>query len=347
MMRKTRHQIKRAKTKKRVMKWILISISIILFTIIGYGSYVYIKMTEVFERSNVEIEREGNKSGLREEDISFGDDPISILLLGIEDYSTNGQNGRADTIIIMTSDPNTNEINMVTVPRDTRVNIENAAEFSEINKINSAYALGSVTGYGDVKLQVETVEKLLDVPIDYYVAIDFNGFRDIVDALGGVTIDVKKAFWEENFYNNEKIQFEQGEQHLSGEEALAFVRMRKRPVNASYSRDERQRQFIKATIDQALSAGTLFKVGKISDILGENIKTDLSVNEIFDLQKIFSKSEGLSIQSIEIKGEDRYVGRGSYFIPEEESLKEVSEKLRNILNIETNRSFVTNADIVQ
>lgn len=269
------------------------------------------------------------------------------MLLGIEDYSTNGKNGRADTIIVMTSDPKTNEVNMVTIPRDTRVNIENMAEFSGINKINSAYALGSVTGYGDVKLQVETVEQLLDVPIDYYVAIDFDGFRDIVDALGGITIDVKEAFWEDNFYNNKKIEFEQGEQHLSGEEALAFVRMRKRAANASYSRDERQRQFIKATIDQALSAGTLFKVGKISNILGGNIKTDLFANEIFELQKKVSKSDGVAIQSIEIEGEDRYVGKSSYFIPEEESLKKVSNKLRNILDLEIKPSFVTNADIVQ
>src|SRR5699024_3081592 len=98
---------------------------------------------------------------------------------------------------------------------------------------------------------VETAEDLLGIPINEYATVDFDGFRDIVDALGGVNIDIKKGFWEENIYNNNKrIDFQAGPANLNGEEALAFVRMRKRAVNSEYPREERQRQFIQAAAKQ-------------------------------------------------------------------------------------------------
>lgn len=346
-MNNNTNESKKVTSKKRVLKWTLISILIVVLIIACYGAYVFIKVKGALDNTTTDIGRKGDKSELREEALTFGKDPISILLLGVEEYTSKNKNGRADTQIILTLDPNNNEINMITVPRDTRVHIENAGEYTGIHKINAAYSYGSITGYGAVKLQMETVEKLLDIPIDYYITVNFDGFRDIVDALGGVTIDVKKDFWEKNFYTNEKIEFKQGEQHLSGEEALAFVRMRKRAVDASYSRDERQRQFLEATVDQLISAGTIFKVGKITDILGKNVKTDLTASQIYALQKRYLKSENLSIKSTEIQGEDQTIDGSSYFVADETSLKELSQKIRGILKLDPTENFTTNADFVQ
>ena len=345
-MFETRYNMKKNKSTKTFWKWFFVCLSVLMIMILTYGVYVYIKVSEALDQSTVQLERKDNKSQLRNEAVSFSDDPVSILLMGIEDYATNGENGRADTLIVMTMDPKSNEIHMVTIPRDTRIHLENAGEFSGIQKINSAYTFGSISGYGDVKLQLETVEKLINVPIDYYIVMNFNGFRDIVDALGGVNIDVKEPFWEENFYTNEIIEFEKGKQQLSGEEALAFVRMRKRPENAIYPREERQGQFVKATINQAISAGTLFKVGKITEVLGENIQVNLSANEILALQKKYIQSDGFSIQSIEVEGENRRVDGSDYYIPEEESLKTVSNELRKLLNL-NDSVFMTNADFAQ
>ncbi|MCE5173503.1 LCP family protein [Paenibacillus profundus] len=113
--------------------------------------------------------------------------------------TTGGKDGRADTQIVMTLNPNTNEMTMVTIPRDTRVNIENTGDYSGIHKINAAYTYGSITDYGAEKLQVETIENLLNIPIDKFVAIDFDGFRDIIDVIGGVDIDIKEGFWKKTF----------------------------------------------------------------------------------------------------------------------------------------------------
>lgn len=178
------------------------------------------------------------------------------------------------------------------------------------------------------------------------MAINFEAFRDVVDALDGVTIDIKEGFWEENIYNKKKIYFKKGEAHLSGEEALAFVRMRKRMENATYSREERQRQFLKATLDQTLKTGTILKVGQLSEILGKNIETDLTFNDLYALQKQYSKLNNLSINTIDIKGKDQRVEESYYYIPEKQSLNEVSDSLRTILKL-NKTEFVTNADFGQ
>lgn len=343
MERKTRSS-KKAKPKNKVMKITLLVITILLLSVTSYGTYAFVKFKNAYDSSKVDLNREGNKSDLREEDVSYSKDPISILLLGIENYSSKTKDGRADTQMVITLDPDTSEINLITVPRDARVKIENAGEYTGIHKINAAYNYGSLTGYGAIKLQLETVEKFLNIPIDNFIAVNFDGFRDIVDALGGVTIDVKEDFWEDNFYDKKRIEFHKGEAHLNGEEALAFVRMRKRAVNASYSREERQRQFLTATINQAKSTNTIFKIGQIADILGKNVETDLNSNEIYALQKQYLNSKNISTKTLEIKGEDQYIGTVSYFMPDMENLEKVSMELRKTLKVKEEK-FKTNAVI--
>lgn len=344
-MRKHRTKITKEKPKKRILKWFLLSTIIIVLLVSSYGIYTFVQVKSALDHSTVDLDRKGDKSELRENNITFSKDPISILLIGVEDYAKDTDSGRADTQIVVTLDPNSKQIHLVTIPRDTRVRIENAGEYSGIHKINAAYTYGDITGYGAVKLQIETVEKLLNIPIDHFVAVNFDGLRDIVNTLGGVTIDVKEGFWEKNIYDNSKIEFKKGKTLLNGEESLAFVRMRKRDVNATYSRDERQRQFLKAVINQAMSAKTIFKVGQISDILGKNVETDLSAKDIFALQKQYSELKNPSISTLEIDGADQTVDGGSYFIPQQSSLQQVSENLRSILKLKDKSAFTTDADV--
>src|SRR5699024_10037198 len=131
-----------------------------------------------------------------------GEDPISILLEGVEDYSTKGSNGRADSQIVVTLDPKEHEMHMVSIPRDTRVELgeDIAGKYAGNWKINAAYHFSSMVGKDPNLAQIRAVEQLLNVPIDKYVAVDFDGFKEIVDTLGGVDLDVKKGFWEKNYF---------------------------------------------------------------------------------------------------------------------------------------------------
>ncbi len=334
---------KSSKWKKRILWFILF----IIIAIIGYGIYLFINVYDATNESYKEIDRPDGKSERRETEVTIGDDPFSILLIGVEDYETDGENGRADTQIVVTINPNTDQMTMTTVPRDTRIEFsaEEAGQYPGFHKINAAYTYGSIYDYGANKLTVEKVEQLLDIPIDEYVTVNFDGFRDIVDALGGVTVDIKEPFWEKNFYvGGEKIYFEEGLSKLNGEEALAFVRMRKRDVNNIYSRDERQRQFIQAAIDEAISTKTLFKVGEITDILGENVTTSLSATEIFSLQQAYSSINTSNIKTYEIEGEDQRINGTWYFIPSEEGINTTSQQLKQELELEEGNTSGYSAD---
>lgn len=309
---------------------------IVTVSIIAYWSYLFINL---YKSTSVDMDRLDDKSILREKEVAITKDPMSILLMGVEDYATSGQNGRADSLIVLTLNPHSSKVTMTSIPRDTKVEFteEEAKEYEGSHKINAAYTYGSIYGYGANKLTAEKVEQLLDIPIDEYVAVNFSGFKDIVDTLGGVTLDVKEPFWEKNFFvKGEKVNFEKGKRKLNGEEALAFVRMRKREVNSIYSRDERQRQFVESLINEAISTKTLFKAGEISSILGKNITTSLSPLEIFHLQKKYSSVNTSEISTFEINGQDQMIDNISYFIPTDEGLHDVSENLKLELELINN-----------
>ncbi|MDC3415244.1 LCP family protein [Aquibacillus sp. 3ASR75-11] len=342
-MKDSRMNRRNSKKPKTWVKRVLFLAILLFLVVISYGGYLAYQAYDAASDSYTDLERPDEKSERRETAVTIGEEPISILLLGIENYTTDGKDGRADTQIVVTLNPKENEMTMTTVPRDTRVELSNVEQYSGFHKINAAYTYGSITGYGANKLAIETVEDLLDIPIDKFIAVDFEGFRDIVDALDGVTVDIKEPFWEKNIYNNnQRIYFEKGPKRLNGEESLAFVRMRKRDVNVVYSREERQRQFIRAAIDEAISAGTLFKVGEISDILGKNVDTNLKPREIYTLQKAYSSIDASEIETINIEGTNQMIDGLSYFIPNEGALDTASIQIKQALGLmeETN----TNTD---
>lgn len=331
--------------KRRARKWVKVTLFTILsifIILLCFGGYIFYKAYSAAKESYTPIHRPGNKSALRKKAPTIGQDPISILLMGVEKYSTHGKNGRADTEIVVTLNPKTHQMTMVSVPRDTRVYLDKVPKYAGYGKINSAYTYGAISGYGANKYQVQEVEKLLNVPIDKFVAVDFKGFTDIVKALGGVTVNVKYPFWEYNFFHHgQKFYYHKGPMHLNGPQALAFVRMRDRPIDVTYTRMDRQRQFIKAAIKQALQVGTIFKVGEITNILGKHVQTNLKPADIYTLEQEYSHMKPSSIHTIKIQGVNKKIPANTglyYFIPNQQSLKQVSRELRKSLDMPVSSS---------
>lgn len=313
--RKTRP--KRRKRKSRLRK-LLTFFLLLFFIVIGYAAYVTFEAYHASKSSYYSLER-GEKSELRDSAVTIADDPVSILVLGVEEYATKGENGRTDSIILVTLNPHSKSMKMLSIPRDTRVEIVGK---DKMDKINHAHV------FGGTEMVIDTVENFLEVPIDYFIKVNFEGFIDIIDEIGGVTVDVPFDFSEDTTKKGEKAYFKKGKMHLNGEEALAYARMRKQDPRGDFGRNERQKQVLKATIEQALTMSTLFKVDKISEHLGENIQTNLKPLDILALQQKYSSINTSYIESLSFQGEDYYENRVYYFVPYESSVDSVKIKLR-------------------
>ncbi|HDR8174985.1 LCP family protein [Bacillus cereus] len=269
------------------------------------------------------------KSDLRNEDVEITKEPFTILIMGIEDYATDGQNGRTDSLMFATVNPKTKKISLMSIPRDSRVPIVGKGKE---DKINAAHA------YGGEEMAIKTVEGFLKVPVDHYIKIDFQGFKGIVDAVGGVTVDVPFDFWERSdvdYYK--KIQFKQGQQNLNGEEALAYVRMRKQDPNGDYGRAARQRQLLAAVAQKLNSTSTVFKIKDLTAVVGKYIKTDIPISDGLALYNKLSGFDPSTIQTLKLEGEDKKIGGIYYFLPDPISVetvrneieKELGEKAKN------------------
>lgn len=263
------------------------------------------------------------KSDLRNEDVEITKEPFTILIMGIEDYATDGQNGRTDSLMFATVNPKTKKISLMSIPRDSRVPIVGKGKE---DKINAAHA------YGGEEMAIKTVEGFLKVPVDHYIKIDFQGFKGIVDAVGGVTVDVPFDFWERSdvdYYK--KIQFKQGQQNLNGEEALAYVRMRKQDPNGDYGRAARQRQLLAAVAQKLNSTSTVFKIKDLTAVVGKYIKTDIPISDGLALYNKLSGFDPSTMQTLKLEGEDKKIGGIYYFLPDPISVETVRNEIEKEL----------------
>ena len=169
---------------------------------------------------------------------------------------------------------------ILSIPRDTRAELidKTDSDNDTISKMNHAYA------YGGIGMTIDSIENFLNIPIDYYVKVNMEGFRDIVDAVGGIDVNNQYAFELDGVY------LSKGEHHLDGEEALAYARMRKEDPNGDFGRQERQREVITKIIKKGASVSGLTNYNEILDALSDNVETSLSMQEIVSMQKSYLKA---------------------------------------------------------
>jgi polyisoprenyl-teichoic acid--peptidoglycan teichoic acid transferase len=310
-MRSDQHKGKKKRT------WLRVVGVIFLLLVIGVGAYVfnvYSSLTEAVDTMHQPIERE--KSEKRLEEVTFEKkDPFSVLMLGVD--ARPGDKGRSDTMIVLTVNPELNSIKMLSIPRDTRTQIVGRG-FDD--KINHAYA------FGGVEMSMDTVENFLDIPIDYYMQVNMEGFEDIVNAVGGVTVNNNLAF-KEGAHN-----FPEGELVLNGKEALSYVRMRKQDPNGDFGRQQRQRQVIQGVISKGASFSSLTKFDDIFEALGKNVKTNITFDEMVDIQKHY-KSAGKDVQQIQLQGAGTKIDKIYYQVVSEEEKQRVQQELKEHLKL--------------
>lgn len=197
---------------------------------------------------------------------------INVLLLGLDSADALQNGGRSDSMILVSLNKKTEKINMISFFRDswTYMNINGKDRY---NKTNSSYYFGGPDGL------IDTIEKNYKIDIDYYVAVDFSSFVDIIDALGGLTVEVQE--YEANYINRTtRHTIEHGPAvTLSGDEALVFARIRKSDRDSDVSRTRRQRMVITALLERAKGA-SLSQLNDAVDVLFSHVKTDFNKMEI-------------------------------------------------------------------
>jgi polyisoprenyl-teichoic acid--peptidoglycan teichoic acid transferase len=316
---------------RRFLRFILILTLLFFLSAAGYGGYLALKVNDAANDSYKALGRE--KSDKRLDEVKMGEDPVSILLIGVESYK--GSPGHSDAMILLTINPSTNETAMVSIPRDTRTYLPIV---DRKDKLSHSYAYGKK---GEKELAtIESVEELLDIPIDYYVKSNFNGFKEVVDELGGITVDVPFDFREKGIVDErvKTFEFRKGEMELNGSEALAFVQMRKKDPRGDFGRQERQQQAIKAIADKAISVSSIGKADNIIETLGDNAQTDITIKEMFGIRNFYKNLANKDINRLTLEGEDQTINGVYYFVPFERSIDEVSSKLKKILEIDQDDS---------
>ncbi|RFU68310.1 LytR family transcriptional regulator [Peribacillus saganii] len=322
MEQKTRRVYRVRKKKKRLRRFVAF-LSIVLLLAIGFGGYIFYQTYSAASDSFSALDR-GTKSDLREEKVHLSKNPVSILFLGVEDYSTKGEAGRTDSIIVGTFNPDLKTMKLVSIPRDTRTYIPAK---DRKGKINGAYNEGKDS-------TIDTVEHLLDIPIDYYATVNFEGFKEIVDELGGVEVQVPFDFWEyTDTFPREKIYFEEGPATLDGEEALAYARMRKRDDRGDYGRNDRQKEIIKASIDSMVKPANLLKIDDIAKHVGDNVETNIKMSEGIAFLNKYKTFNSDDIETLTLEGGEDRIGGAFYFIPSDESLQNVQNELKKHLDM--------------
>ncbi|ARY92173.1 MULTISPECIES: LCP family protein [Lacticaseibacillus] len=251
--------------------------------------------------------------------------PFAVLLLGV-DTGADGrvEKGNSDTIIVAVINPKTNKTTMVSIPRDTAAELIGTKEFN-MQKINAAYNVGGSD------MAINTVSKLVNVPISYYLTINMGALEKVVNAVGGIDVNVPFSF-QDPYTGNQK--FTKGHMHLNGNMALAYSRMRHEDPQGDYGRQQRQQQVIKAILKKAVSVGSLGNFTKLMDTISKNIATNLS---FADMQSIFMNYRGAAktISTDHLKGVNAWVGDGAYQIASDAEMQRVSDKLRKALGLQT------------
>lgn len=299
-------KVKHPRLRKTLKRGLLVVLALILVSGSYLGAKAYMTERHLFRggggapalADNVDINQ------LKGE----GDGRINILLLGIGGPGHDGPD-LTDTIVVVSIDPVNNKVALLSIPRDLWVKIPG----NGYQKINAAYPDGknesrakTLAGkeQDGLNLLDQTIEPVVGIPIHYHAVVDFSAFKDVVDALGGVTVNVTEQLYDptiawENNWN--PVIAKPGVQVMHGQQALLFARSRE--TSSDFARGQRQRQLLVGIKEKALSAGTFSNPIKISNLLnslGNNVYTDFSLNDMSRLYQIIQKVPSTDVTSLDL-----------------------------------------------
>ncbi|MGS0478882.1 LCP family protein [Bacillus mycoides] len=337
----TRSKPKNSKKKTKII------ISVILFFLIIGGGYTWFlvnKASSAIRNAAHDLAR-GDKSDLRDKAVKPITNNVSVLIMGVDESDVRGKEYgeaiRTDALLLATFNKDSKTVKLLSIPRDTYTYIPVE---KKKDKITHAHAFGSTKNGkdGGPQASIDAVEKLTNVPVDYFVKFNFKSFIKIVDDLGGIEVDVPVEFTEQDSNDTaEAIHLQKGVQKLNGEEALALARTRH--IDSDAMRGQRQQLVIEAILKKLTSVGSVTKVGNIIDDINGQFVTNLTFDDMLSFYKYGADS---SIEKLQIQGEDCYMAKGDdtcsksagggrtyYYNPDKKELANVTNELRSHLGL--------------
>lgn len=253
------------------------------------------------------------------ENLMIAKDKVIVMIMGVDERE--GDVGRSDTLMVATLDPKKKKAAILSIPRDTRVKIRG----NGFDKINAAYA------YGGYHLTKDTVENLLGVEMEHYVLINVKSFKKIIDAIGGVEINVEKRMYYEDVWDDDGgllINLYPGMQHMDGNTAITYVRYR--DEEGDIGRIARQQKFMQAVMDKITSPAIIPRIPTIvKEVIG-SIQTDLSMKELIEFLTTLKEAQRYGLQSEMLPGKPMYIDGISYWIPD---LSKLRTTIANTLDV--------------
>ena len=264
--------------------------------------------------------------------------PVNILVMGIKVLTSdikdksklakrkdvgyhelvNSFEGLSDTMLLLRFDPAKKRLSILSIPRDTRVYIDGYG----VRKINRA------NEYGGPALSASVASELLGgINIDRYVRVNVQGVEKLIDALGGVTVNVPKDMKYNDFSQHLYIDLKKGKQHLNGNKAVQFLRFRY-DAYGDISRVQRQQMFMRSMVEQTLKPATIVKIPKILSVIQENIDTNLTIKELMALSGFASKTQRSDVKMVMLPGGFSGNGRKevSYWLPNKKGINRLMTK---------------------
>lgn len=306
-------------------KMILAFLGLVLISVVGicaYGIKIYSDANATVQGVYEELNRTTNK---RETSVNIdAQEPFSVLLMGIDtgDLGRTEQ-GRSDTMMVVTVNPTDKKSTILSLSRDTLTEID---ENGTQDKLNHAYA------YGGTSMAINAVDNLLDIPIDYYVSINMKGLKDLIEAVGGVEVNNKFEF------ELDGITVPAGHITLDGETGLAYARMRKDDVEGDVGRQRRQREVVEKIVQKVMSLNGVTQYKKILNAVKDNVKTDLTWDDMIDIQSKYMSSLR-NIETLQLTSEEAMINGVSYQVIEPTELYDIQTKLREQLGLAANTTM--------
>ena len=313
---------KRKRRRKRIVFTIITLFLVLIFAGVAYG-YSFI--------SGLKTNKLGN--GIPP---SSSSDPVNILVLGMDVGDTDNQGNksirRSDTIMVFNYNPNTKKVHLVSVPRDTMIEVDaylDTGEFQRYWKINAAYALG-----GEEEV-ITHVESLLNININYIVEVDYNAFRSVVDAIGGVDMKIEQDMYYDDEGQNLHINFTAGETvHLDGQKAEEFFRWRQNNdgtgfANGDLDRIKNQQLFISKLVDKVLTPSIVFKVPNILKAISDNVDTNIPANSMVSLGMKMLRLKPSDIVMTTLQGEPERIYGQDFIVVDQDSNRDLINALKS------------------